>query len=200
MIVGGLQSDLRNIASGDFDSKIFTRILMVVVSVVMIVISIFTGGSTLFIVLAIILLFLNLDGMYANGAATGAIMSALDFIFNDLLNLDDLIGSDFEKFDKDHEDYKEMVWYVKLSLTITAIIVAWGSGGAGSGYDPSSGINAGTAGTYGTNMWSQQTSMLAAQDAGFTTNTVSYAGGAVTVGDSLQTTAFLGTNFTTYAS
>ncbi len=200
MIVGGLQSDLRNIASGDFDSKTFTRILMNVIAIVMVVISIFTGGSTFFIVLAIILLFLNLDGMYANGAATGAIMSALDFIFNDLLNLDDLIGSDFEKFDKDHEDYQEMVGFVKLALTIATIIAAWGSGGAGSGYDSSSGINAGTAGTYGTNMWSQQTSMLAAQDAGFTTNTVSYAGGAVTVGDSLQTTAFLGTNFTTYAS
>ena len=200
MIVGGLNSDLRNIASGNFDSKIFTRILMIVIAVVMIVLSIFTGGSTLFIALAIILLFLNLDGMYANGAATGAIMSSLDFIFNDLLNLDDLIGSDFEKFDKDHEDYQEMVGYVKLSLTIATIIAAWGSGGVCSGAESSSGINAGTAGTYGTNMGSQQTSMLAAQDAGFTTNTVSYGGGAITIGDSLQTSAFLGAKFPTYAS
>ena len=127
MIIGGLHSDLDQVKSGDFDTKTFTRILMNVIAIVMVVLSVITYGLTLPIALAILTLFLNLDGMYANGAATGAIMSCLDFIFNDLLNLDQLIGSDFEKFDKDHEDYQEMVGFVKLALVIATIITAWSS-------------------------------------------------------------------------
>lgn len=54
---------------------------------------------------------MTLDGMYANGAMTGAIMSSLDFMFNDVLNFDDSAISDFEKFDGIHEDYQDMVGF-----------------------------------------------------------------------------------------
>lgn len=39
-------------------------------------------------VLATIGSLMTLDGMYANGAMTGAIMSSLDFMFNDVLNFE----------------------------------------------------------------------------------------------------------------
>ena len=214
MIIGGLMSDMGDILSGDADSGTWKRLLnvaiMVIAIVIIIVMIVFSAGAAsplLYVALALVVIntFMTLDGMYSNGAATGAIMGALDFIFNDVLNLDDLIGSDFDKFDKNHEDYQDMVGYVQLALTIGAIIAAWGAGGFGTGTEGavgagSKGINAGTAGTYGTSMGSQQTSMLAAQDAGLVTNTVNYGNGALTIGDTLQTSSFLGMKFSTYSS
>ena len=202
MITGGLMSDMGDILSGKADSGTWKRIMNVVLMVIAIVIIvtmiIFSAGAAspllwVALVLVSINTFMTLDGMYSNGAATGAIMGLLDFLFNDVLNLDDLIGSDFEKFDKDHEDYQDMVGYVQLTLTIASIIAAWGAS------MPGDGINAGTAAKYGTNIGSQQTSALAAQDAGLTVNQASYGNGALTIGDTLQTSSFLGIEFSSYA-
>lgn len=202
MITGGLMSDTWDILSGNADSGTWKRImnvaLMVIAIVIIVLMIVFSAGAAspllwVALVLVSINTFMTLDGMYSNGAATGAIMGLLDFVFNDVLNLDDLIGSDFEKFDKDHEDYQDMVGYVQLTLTIGSIIAAWGASA------PGDGINAGTAAKYGTNMGSQQTSALAAQDAGLTVNQASYGNGALMVGDTLQTSSFLGIKFSSYA-
>lgn len=193
MIIGGLHSDLDEVKSGDFDSKTFTRVLMNVVAIVMVVISVFTYGLTLPVVLAIVLLFLNLDGMYANGAATGAVMSALDFIFNDLLNLDELIGSDFEKFDKDHEDYQEMVGYVKLALAVAIIITAWSSGGD-SLNNTSSAASSSTTGSSVTNATKIANSSLSNAS-----TPSSYLGGTVEVGGSMAESSVFGIKLSTYS-
>ena len=178
MITGGLMSDMGDILSGKADSGTWKRIMNVVlmvtaivIIVVMIILS--AGAATPLLWVALVLTsintFMTLDGIYANGAATGAIMGLLDFLFNDVLNLDDLIGSDFEKFDKDHEDYQDMVGYVQLALAIGSMAAAWGAS------TPSDGINAGTA-----------------------ANQVSYGNGALTIGDTLQTSSFLGIEFSSY--
>ena len=160
MIIGGLMSDLHDIALGKADGATWQRALTTIVLTIVIVLLIFAGPTGWMAIVALILTmvvtFMTLDSMYANGAATGAIMSMFDYIFNDLLNLDDLIGQDFDKFDKDHEDYEQMVMYTKLAMTLAAAGLTWAS-------------NAGnyvTAAQYGTQPWSQQTAMLASQDAG----------------------------------
>ena len=124
MIIGGLSSDLEDIAKGKADSETWKRAITVTILIVIIILMWPTPGGWAAMtaaVLTTIVTFMTLDGMYANGAATGAIMSAFDFIFNELLNLDELIGSDFGKFDKDHEDYREMVMFTKLAMSLGAI-------------------------------------------------------------------------------
>ena len=180
MIIGGLQSDLKDIGTGKFDTKTFQRIVMNVVAIVMVVLSVFTYGVTLPIAIAIVLLFLSLDGMYANGAATGAVMSALDFIFNDLLNLDELIGSDFEKFDKDHEDYQEMVGYLKLAMTLYLVLVGI----------TSLGESLSSTDTVSTTQTTTTTP---------STSTTSYMNGTVEIGDSIGSSSFLGVKLSTYS-
>lgn len=135
MMIGGLMSDLKDIASGkangDTWKRAVTSILMIIVVVLMwwnpIVLGLTAGATTTLVAatLTTITALMQLDGMYANGAATGAIMSALDFMFNDVLNLDQLIGSDFDKFDKDNEDYQEMITYTKLAMSLAAIYTSW---------------------------------------------------------------------------
>ena len=170
MIVGGLTSDLGDIISGKANSDTWKRAITVTVLVLVVVLMWWNPGGWVAMtalqaaafVLTVVVTFMTLDGMYANGAATGAIMGMLDFIFSDLLNLDDLIGSDFEKFDKDHEDYQEMVMYTKLALSLTSAGLNW----------TSSAGNYATAAKHGTAAWSEQTAMLAAQDSGMAANSV----------------------------
>lgn len=130
MIIGGLMSDIKEIADGKANSDTWKRVGTAIVGIIAIVALFFIPGLqgvglALAVTLASISLLMTLDGMYANGTFTGAIMSMLDFIFNDLLNLDDLIGNDFDKFDKDHEDYHQMVGYVQLALVLANILVIW---------------------------------------------------------------------------
>lgn len=206
MIVGGLSSDLKDIGSGMANGDTYSRILTVTLTIVAIILLMLTPGLqgvalAVAITLASIAAFMTLDGMYANGAATGAIMSSLDFLFNDLLNLDDFIGKDFNKFDKDHEDYAEMVMFVKIGLTLASIYTAWTNAGTTAITASSSSLltpNAGTAGTYGTNLGSQQTAMLAQQDLGLVNNATSYLNGSLVIGDSMATSSFLGVTFSTY--
>lgn len=183
MIVGGLSSDLGDIVSGRADSSTWQRVITTIVLVIIVVLMWWNPGGWVGMnalqaaafVLTSIVTFMTLDGMYANGAATGALMGMLDFIFSDLLNLDDLIGSDFEKFDKDHEDYQEMVMYTKISLSLTSAGLSWASSAG----------NYTTAAKHGTEAWSEQTAMLAAQDASMAANSA---------------TTFFGISTSTYSS
>ena len=99
MIVGGLMSDLGDIVTGKADGATWKRAVTAIVSTVILVIAIATGQLYLVpAILASIALFMMLDGMYANGAATGAIMGLLDYMFNDVLKLDELIGKEKKEF------------------------------------------------------------------------------------------------------
>lgn len=223
MIFGGIASDMNDILNGKANSNTWKNLITVIVMVIVVVLLWWNpagwsaGTVAVMMSLSILNAFLTLDGMYANGAATGAIMGVLDFIFNDLLNLDDLIGSDFDHFDKDNKDYQDMVGYVKLAITLAQIIVSWSaSSSAGSGATSGAGVsggttaaastsifenglNIGTASTYGTEIGSQQTAMLAAQDAELVTNVASYGGGLVEIGDTLATSSVLGVKLSSYS-
>lgn len=218
MIIGGLVSDMKDIATGKANSATWKRIgttaAFVIAIVILVLLFVPTGGLSAAPLAAIIAIvatsisaFLALDGMYANGAATGAVMSMLDFLFNDILNLDNLIGSDFEKFDKNHEDYQEMVGYVKLSIMLVGIIAAWAATPANVGAAAtapgatagSQGLNIGTAAAHGTKVGSEQTAMLAAQDAGLQANVASYGNGALQIGDTMATSSLLGVQFSTFS-
>lgn len=136
MIIGGLASDLGDIMSGKADGETWKRVLVTVVTVSAVIVMFLVPGLqgvalAVAVSLAAINAFMTLDGMYANGVATGAIMGVLDTVFNDLLNLDDLIGSDFDKFDSDHEDYKEMVMYTQLVITLATVAVSFGANSVG---------------------------------------------------------------------
>ena len=228
MMVGGLVNNVSNVFTGEATSEDWKNIIITVIIVVAIV---FTAGAAASagaamaagtgtalayglavtaLVLAVIGGLMTLDGMYANGAATGAIMSSLDFIFNDLLNLDDFVGKDFNKFDKDHEDYQEMVMYTQIAVAVGSLATSWGSSLANSGASVSKEVaqgsimkpstwDIGTASTYGTDVASQQTGMLSAQDAGLVTNTKSLFGGALEIGDTLAQSSVFGMSFTTYS-
>ena len=179
MIVGGLTSDLGEILSGKANSSTWQRIITAVVLVIVVIFMWWNPVGWAAIAAAVIttiVTFMTLDSMYANGAATGAIMGMLDFLFNDLLNLDDLIGSDFDKFDKDHEDYEEMVMYTKIALSLTSAGLRWASNAG----------NYATAAKHGTSAWSEQTAMLAAQDSGMV--------------EANMATTFFGVSTSTYSS
>lgn len=229
MMVGGLVNNISNVLSGEATSEDWKNIIVTAIIVVAIV---FTAGAAAAagaafaagtgtalaaglamtaLVLSIIGAFMTLDGMYANGAATGAIMSSLDFIFNDLLNLDDFVGKDFNKFDKDHEDYQEMVMYTQLAVAVGSLATSWGSSLANSGAPVSKEVgnasimkpstwNMGTASVHGTGVATNETAALAAKDtAAGITNTNSFFGGTLQIGDSLAQSSVFGLSFTTYS-
>lgn len=136
MIFGGIMSDFGDILSGEADGDTWKRMLTNLVLVLVIVflwwfppVGWTAMSVAIGIALAALSAFLTMDGMYANGAATGAIMGMLDTVFNDILNLDDLIGSDFNKFDKDNEDYEQMVMYVKLAIALAQLYNGFTAGG-----------------------------------------------------------------------
>lgn len=136
MIIGGIVSDIAGILNGKADSETWKRVITTVVTVLAVVGMFFIPGLqgaalAVAVSLAAINAFMTLDGMYANGVATGAIMGVLDTVFNDVLNLDDLIGSDFEKFDSDHQDYKEMVMYTQLVMALATVAVSFGANSVG---------------------------------------------------------------------
>ena len=217
MIVGGLQSDMGDILSGKADSTTWKNVITAVIIAIIIVVTwgyaaAAVGPAAPWLiasaVLATIGSLMTLDGMYANGAMTGAIMSSLDFMFNDVLNFDDVIGSDFEKFDKDHEDYQDMVGFVKIFIGLASLATGYiGSlytqsvNAASTAIQPvKSGWNIGTAAKYGTSFGSKQTGILAAQDAAMgVANTKQLLGGAVEIADTFGSSMLLGVKFSTYS-
>ena len=208
MIVGGLSSDFREIGSGRANSETWKRIGITMVSIIAIVALFFVPGLqgvslALAVTLASISLFLSLDGMYSNGAATGAIMGMLDFLFNDVLNLDDTIGSDFNKFDKDHEDYQQMVGYVKLAIMLASIAAAWTSAPTQLDSVTNAGmISKGSTVGAGSNALNQASASMTMQSTGTASvgsNTTSYLGGTIQVGKTLSDTSVFGLKFGTYS-
>lgn len=212
MIHGGLMSDMGDIISGKADGATWKRLVTTVLLVIAIVVLFFIGLGPVALAIAVTLsaiaAFMTLDGMYANGAATGAIMGTLDFIFNDLLNLDDLIGSDFDKFDKDHEDYKEMVMFTQLAFALGGVAVAWANAPA-QAIAQTAGV--GTAGTMslsttagaGGSALNSAAAGMTGQTVGTATasgaSTASYLGGTLQVGSTVSQSSFLGVSFSTYS-
>lgn len=132
MIVGGIVNDLRKVADGEANSTTWKNLAKVAVSVIvtafLVIAGFFTAGATWVAVAAAILSVIStimmLDGMYAQGLVTSAVMGALDHLFNDLLNLDDRVGSDYDKFDPDNADYQEMVGYIQMGIMVSQIALA----------------------------------------------------------------------------
>lgn len=192
MIVGGIMSDMKDIMSGNADGETWKRLIVTTITVIAIVALFFVPGLqgvalAIAVACASIAAFMTFDGMYANGAATGAIMGVLDTIFNDVLNLDDLVGSDFNKFDKDNEDYSEMVMFTKLAFSLASVTAAW----------------QGTASTMVTEYVSTEGGFVAADSAAgqaaLGVESTSYLGGSLQVGNSMANSSFAGVSFTTYS-
>ena len=136
-IIGGITHDMTKVMTGEASSEEWKRIGMSVVAIVLVVIAILaaipTGEASLSLIhvaiaiLATISTLLMLDSMYAEGTLMGAVMETFDFLFNDLMNLDDLVGSDFDKFDADNEDYADMRMYVQMAIGIATLILSLGT-------------------------------------------------------------------------
>ena len=134
-IIGGITHDMTKVMTGEASSEEWKRIGMSVVAIVLVVIAILaaipTGGASLALIALAVLVtistLLMLDSMYAEGTLMGAIMDMLDFLFNDLMQLDKLVGSDFEKFDADNEDYADMCMYVQMAIGIATLILSLGT-------------------------------------------------------------------------
>jgi uncharacterized protein YhaN len=134
-VTGGLIGLTTSLLDGSAKSEDWITAIKVAIAIIVTILAVLavpaSGGTTAAIVaasLAVLSTYLMLDATFANGAFMGNIMTTLDFIFNDILNLDDTVSSDFEKFDSDHEDYQEMVMYVNLAIQIAAIYTSWKSG------------------------------------------------------------------------
>ena len=212
MIIGGIMSDLGDIVEGKADGKTWQRVVTAIVLIIIIVIMWWNPVGWAAIIaatLATISSIMVLDGMYANGAITGAVMSMLDFIFNDVLNLDDVIGKDFDKFDKDHEDYKEMVMYTQLALALSSMAAGWASAPTQTTAQSASISSANTmsssstAGAGGSALNSASAGMTG-QTVGTSTSTgasstSSYLGGSIKIGSTTSNSSFLGVSFSTYS-
>jgi len=195
MIVGGIMNDMKQVMSGKADGTTWKRLVVDALMVIAVVVSILTFGLTAPVIFMLIGTFMALDGMYANGAATGAIMSMLDFAFNDVLKLDQLIGKDFDKFDKDNEDYSQMVMYTKLAIMMAGLYAAWSSSIPAPTQQMSMNPQAGQLGIGGIegNLPGIDLSR------GTAATPKSYAGGLVTSSGTYETSSLLGVNLTTYS-
>lgn len=120
LILGGLLNDIEDIMTGKANSETWKNIISTVLSIVAIII-LALAQQWWAVAILVANLIITLDAAYANGAMLGAIFSLLDFVFNDVLNLDDLIGSDFDHFSKDSEYYEQTQAYFKLALAISAV-------------------------------------------------------------------------------
>lgn len=150
LIIGGLLNDVSDIVTGKANSETWKNIITTVLSIAAIVI-LALAGQWWAVVILVANLIITLDSAYANGAMLGAIFSLLDFVFNDVLNLDDLVAKDFDHFNKDSEYYQETQAYFKLALAISAVVAAlsvpteaWKTGMANIGLNASTLSNVGT--------------------------------------------------------
>lgn len=164
-IIGGITHDMTKVMTGEASSEEWKRIGMSVVAIVLVVIAILaaipTGGASLSLIyvaiaiLTVISTLLMLDSMYAEGTLMGATMDMLDLLFNDILQLDKIVGSDFEKFDADNEDYADMCMYIQMSIAIATVVLSLGTSLAGWG---STTTNAAGQSVQYTSVWSGMTS------------------------------------------
>jgi hypothetical protein len=149
LIIGGLLNDIEDIVTGKANSDTWKNIISTVLSIAAIVILLPVAPWASVVLIANLII--TLDATYANGAMLGAIFSLLDFVFNDILNLDDLVGSDFDHFDKDSEYYEQTQAYFKLALAVSAVVAAlntpadvWKTSMANLGLNASTVSNVGT--------------------------------------------------------
>lgn len=210
MIIGGIASDIGDIASGKADGETWKRVIVTIVTVIAVVAMFFVPGLqgvalAVAVSLAAINAFMTLDGMYANGVATGAIMGVLDTVFNDVLNLDDRIGSDFDKFDSDHQDYQEMVMYTQLVIGLASVAVSFGAsapidaGKVGTTGMMSSSSTAGAGGKALTTASAEMTGQTLGSASGNLSG-ASSAGGLITINSSNpMESSFAGVKFSTYS-
>lgn len=164
-IIGGITNDMVNTITGEADSATWKRLGMVVVAIVLVVIAILaaipTGGASLSLIavaiaiLTVISTLLMLDSMYAEGTLMSSVMEMLDLLFNDTLQLDKIVGSDFEKFDADNEDYADMCMYIQMSIAVATVVLSLGTSLAGWG---STTTNAAGQSVQYTSVWSGMTS------------------------------------------
>ena len=164
-IIGGITHDMTKVMTGEASSEEWKRIGMGVVAIVLVVIAILaaipTGGASLSLIyvaiaiLTVISTLLMLDSMYAEGTLMGSIMDMLDLLFNDILQLDKIVGSDFEKFDADNEDYADMCMYIQMSIAIATVVLSLGTSLASWG---STTTNAAGQSVQYTSVWSGMTS------------------------------------------
>ena len=198
MIVGGIVNDMKQVMNGSANGATWKRLVVDAVMVIAIILAVPTGGASLTAMAGFIATcvgtFLALDGMYANGAATGAIMSMLDFAFNDVMHLDQLIGKDFDKFDKDNEDYAQMVMYTKLAIMVAGLYAAWSSGPPPATQQMSMNPQAEQLGISGT-----EGNLPGLDLKGTVVAPKSYAGGLVTSSGTYESTSLLGVSLGTYS-
>lgn len=164
-IIGGITHDMTKIMTGEASSEEWKRIGMVIVAIILVVIAILaaipTGGQSLLLIpvaiaiLTVISTLLLLDSMYAEGTLMSSVMEMLDLLFNDILQLDKIVGSDFEKFDADNEDYADMCMYIQMSIAIATVVLSLGTSLAGWG---STTTNAAGQSVQYTSVWSGMTS------------------------------------------
>lgn len=210
MIIGGIMSDLGDIVSGKADGDTWKRAITAVILIIVIVFMWWNPVGWWAITAAILVTIgsiMALDGMYANGAITGAVMGMLDFLFNDVLNLDDLVGSDFDKFDKDHEDYQQMVMFTQLALALAGMAAGWASApqataqtaGVGSAGTMSLSTTAGAGGSALNSAAAGMTGQTVGTATASGASTASYLGGTLQVGNTMSQSSFLGVSFSTYS-
>ena len=126
-IYGGITHDMKKVADGEANSKTWKNLGQTAIAVVVIALMILAGPEAWYevalLILSMVSTVMMLDGMYANGLVTSAVMGTLDYLFNDLLNLDDRVGSDFDKFNPNHADYQEMVGYIQIGIMVAQVIL-----------------------------------------------------------------------------
>lgn len=162
MIVGGMWHNATDIATGEANSEDYIQLASAIIIITLAVLTApATGGMSLQFALAILAAFVSLDAMYAGGVGMSAVMSALDFIFNDVLNLDDRVGSDFGDFDKDSDDYAKMTMYTQLSIQLASITASWKNTAPTIGSELTKGMTGAQTATYQTLYGSYQVAMAA---------------------------------------
>ena len=119
MIIGGIAYDFGNMVSGDIDATL--RIVGLIVSIVLLVITLGSDYSSLAKIVATLAVYLSMDSTFGQGGIMTATMQILDFAFNEVLHADTYIN-ETDRFKKGSEYYEETKGYVSLTLSITAIV------------------------------------------------------------------------------
>lgn len=155
LVVGGLAADtVAALVDGDWDAakRVGTVILQVIGIVVAVVLTIISWGGSAWITVPLIIsavsqlvaLAMSLDATYAQGLMMNAAFSVLDFLLNEVLNLDESweeLGT--EKL-SDTQYYQELAGYVSTINMIVGMIASLMVAGGG-GVDTTSLQGAGMA-------------------------------------------------------
>lgn len=119
MILGGIHYDLGQMIDGDIQATM--RMVQLTISIATLVMMP-EDTSTWIQVVAYLGVYLSLDATFGANGIMMATMQILDFMFNDVLQLEDWAHEDFGNFSEDSEHYEETLGYVSLTVTIALII------------------------------------------------------------------------------